>query len=170
MLINAFIVSWQITDYFPHLTHLYRPLISFNLSLQPPWEQMFRRCYRNKSCFGCLLPSGSKSKSSLTCKYLYAGVLLLNSKCYLRVMKSSYHHRDNSSCLLDASQIQISFVYWNGDVLSSGWGNYLCRDTQKLHLPAARKWKSLSVIGGFGCPERSSSASAADTLDLPTGL
>lgn len=62
-------------------------------------------------------------------------------------MKIFYHHRDNSSCLLDASQIQISFVYWNGDILSSVWGNYLCRDTQKLHLPAARAWKSLSVIG-----------------------
>lgn len=98
---------------------------------------------------------------------VHCGVLLLNSKCYLRVMKIFYHHRDNSSCLLDASQIQISFVYWNRDFLSSVWGNYLCRDTQKLHLPAAREWKSLSVIGGFGCPERSSSVSAADTLDYP---
>lgn len=36
-----------------------------------------------------------------------------------------------------------------------------------LHVPAAHKWKSLSAIGGFGCPERSASVRVADTLDYP---
>lgn len=113
---------------------------------------------------------GWKSKSSLTCRYLDTTELhSSNPNVICELWKSSIITEITAPCLLDASQTQISCLL-ELNYFEFSLGELSLWDTQKLHLPAAHKWKSLSAIGGFGCPERSPSVHAADTLDYPRPL